>query len=945
MPDKELQNPDLMGAIEQIRRELDASLGVPSEERDLRLQDLILALEVGMEEMETAEAELRAQNEELKEARHLIELERSRYQALFDLAPDGYLVTDRHGVISDANQAAQEMLGSRFQDLMGKPVAVVVEEDDRRAFRQHLLAALASETKTSWLSKFSRDARQPGITVAVSMRPTAADSETVHWLLRDVTADVAAQDAVQRSEEELQQILHTAGDAIITVSSDLYITRVNPAAVSMFGYDAAAFANMPLSALLPERFRDGHEEHVEEFAGAPETSRTMGARAEVLGLRRDGSEFAAEITIAKLANANGIFGYTAVVRDVTEQRMASEAIRFEQERLSKLVESCPAGVIMVGSAGEVLTLNPEARRIYRDDRSGATDLQGYEQSVTFRHPDGRSFPPEESPLQRALNEGRTVHAEEVHFEFEDGSVTPTQIHATPLRTAEGAPVGALAIIVDLTPIAELERLRNEFLAMVSHELKTPLTSIKGSASMALGSRRELAPEEVTELFSIVNDESDRLRELVDNLLDMTRIESGTLPVVPMNTNLSSLLQEASDTFTRTTGRTFSFPSGPQPNVEADPLRIGQVLTNLLTNAAKYSPANTPIEVAVDSDGDHATITVRDQGNGFAPEQAAHLFAKFSQLPDEGGRFGVGSGLGLAICRGIVEAHGGRIWAESPGPSLGSTFSFTLPQAAAARVEAVDERARLVGDTIEPSRPNARRMILAIDDDPHVLRAVQRVLANGELGCMTTQDAAEGIRLAGSERPDLVLVDLNLVGADGFDVLARIREFSGVPVIFLSARADTELAAKALHAGADDYVTKPFSPSELLARIETALRKRGAPSRSGVRGHADDAQVIAPYRREGVEIDFVNRRLSVGGVDVVLSATEYRLLLELASNAGRLMSHDQLLNAVWGPDREGNPSLVRSFVRNLRDKLGDDARKPRFITTESGVGYRMARSSD
>ena len=173
----------------------------------------------------------------------------------------------------------------------------------------------------------------------------------------------------------------------------------------------------------------------------------------------------------------------------------------------------------------------------------------------------------------------------------------------------------------------------------------------------------------------------------------------------------------------------------------------------------------------------------------------------------------------------------------------------------------------------------------------------------------------------------------LPGVSGFKLLERIREVSGVPVIFLSARDDEEDMVRALKMGADDYITKPFSPSELLARIEACIRRRVMP---------DKVEVRPSLTLDEMTIDYGARRVSLSGEEVPLTATEYKLLYELSVNAGRVLTHDQILRRVWGPDYSGESQLVRAIIRNLRRKLGDDARCHRFIFTMPQVGYHMAK---
>ncbi|HZA22057.1 MAG TPA: response regulator transcription factor, partial [Dehalococcoidia bacterium] len=181
---------------------------------------------------------------------------------------------------------------------------------------------------------------------------------------------------------------------------------------------------------------------------------------------------------------------------------------------------------------------------------------------------------------------------------------------------------------------------------------------------------------------------------------------------------------------------------------------------------------------------------------------------------------------------------------------------------------------------------------------------------------------------------VVLLDVVLPGRSGLDLLQQIREFSRVPIIFLTARDREEEKVRALRMGGDDYITKPFSPTELIARIEVALRKRATSAEPLTR----PTMVI-----NGLTIDFARRLVTKEGQPISLSPTEYRLLYQLATNAGRVLTHEQLLKLVWGEEYSGETDLVRSMIRSLRHKLGDDARHPRYIFTEPQVGYHLTYS--
>ncbi len=228
-----------------------------------------------------------------------------------------------------------------------------------------------------------------------------------------------------------------------------------------------------------------------------------------------------------------------------------------------------------------------------------------------------------------------------------------------------------------------------------------------------------------------------------------------------------------------------------------------------------------------------------------------------------------------------------------------------------------------------SRPGDEVRILAMDDDPRGLQHLRGALAKAGYAPVVTGDPEEALRLMTVEKPRLALLDLMLPRADGIELMQEILEIADVPVIFLSAYTQDEIIARAFEAGADDYVVKPFSPVELAARIRAALRRRETPRPSG------------PYVLGELALDYARRRVTLSGSPVPLTAIEYRMLAELAANAGRTLTYERLLQRVWGPENNGDVRPMRTVVNTLRRKLGDDADNPTYIFTEPRVGYRMA----
>ena len=372
---------------------------------------------------------------------------------------------------------------------------------------------------------------------------------------------------------------------------------------------------------------------------------------------------------------------------------------------------------------------------------------------------------------------------------------------------------------------------------------------------------------------------------------------------------------------------------------ADRRRIVQVVGNLLSNAAKHSSESSVITVTVVREDVHVAVSVADEGRGIPSERLPFLFRNFTRTDgDDLGSGVAGSGLGLAICKGIVEAHGGRIWAESEGPGMGARFTFTIPT--------VEETGSGTAIGLPPlststdrravAEAGERVRVLAVDDDPQALRYVRDALLKSGYTPVVTGDPEEALRLVGEEKPDLVLLDLMLPGSDGMELMKGIREVSDVPVIFLSPYGQDEVVARAFEAGATDYMVKPFSPTELVARVRGALRRRLA---------ASAGEPSEPFALGDLVIDYAERRVSVAGRAIHLTPTEYELLFELSVNAGRVLTFDALLDRVWGLGRSGDRGSVRTYVKRLRRKLGEDAGNPKYIFAEPRVGYRMPKGGE
>ena len=598
--------------------------------------------------------------------------------------------------------------------------------------------------------------------------------------------------------------------------------------------------------------------------------------------------------------------------------------------LEALVDTSPVGVVVFNAkTGALVSLNREATRIVESLHLPGSPPAQLLNEITCRRADGREIALDQLPLSGELAGAETVRVEEIVLSTPDGRSVTTLINATPIRAEDGVVESVVVTLQDLAPLKKMDRMRAEFLSMVSHELRAPLTSIKGSTATVLGASPVFGAAEMLQFFRIIDEQADHMSGLIADLLDAGRIDSGTLSVAPEPAEVGALVDQARNTFLSSGARhTVLINLAPDlPRVMADPRRIVQVLNNLLSNAARYSPESAPIRVSAVRDGVHVALSVSDEGTGVAPERLAHLFNKYAGVVGGGQDSGPGgSGLGLAICKGLVEAHGGRIRAESGGPGQGAWFTFTLPVA--------EETGAAAGtDWGGPGpHPTGREpvRILVVDDDPQTLYYVRNTLTEAGFEALVTGDHNELPDIISNKKPALVLLDLMLPGTDGIELMERTPELADLPVIFISGYRREETIVRALDSGAADYIVKPFSPTELTARVRAALRRWAAPD---------------PFVLGELTIDHDRRRVTLAGRALELTATEYNLLRVLALNAGRVATYDTLLRQVWGGRSYGDPKLVRAFIKKLRQKLGDDANAPTYIMTERGVGYRMARPGE
>ncbi len=599
--------------------------------------------------------------------------------------------------------------------------------------------------------------------------------------------------------------------------------------------------------------------------------------------------------------------------------------------LQTLIEISPVGVVVFdGITGEPFSFNREARRIAEALHSPGDPPEDLLKLVNCRRADGRDVSLAEFPMARLLSNPEDIHAEEITLSVPDGRNVTVLCNSTPVKSIDGSTQSLVVTLQDLAPLEELTRLRAEFLGKVSDELRAPLVAIKGSSASVLGATPRPDSAEMLQYFRVIDDRADEMRGLIADLLEYGKIATGTLELSPVSIRVSNLIEQGCEQF-RNEFKIQSLNidvSANLPQVYVDPARIKQIIDILLRVTANFSQPLDVVEFNAKQEETHIAIRLNAPNWHIPQAQLPRLFQRYS-LPtgDEDDDSSHHARIDLAICRGLIEANGGRIWAESD-PAIGGTqITLTLP---------VAHDVSTVGVATPDSKSKTDSLIstqvLVINATPSMHRYIQESLTTPEFETFFVEDDDQLLDHFDAINPSLVILNLQQHGFAPREKITEISGLSDAPVIFIAHYGTDDTVVKALGAGAVDYLVHPFSRSELIARVRGALRRQGTST---------------PFVLNELQINYEERKVVVAEEHVELTATEYELLRVLSMNAGRVMNYNMLLRQVWGkrntsPD---DPKAVRAVVKRLRNKLGDDATTPKYVCNERGVGYFIPRPND
>ncbi len=493
------------------------------------------------------------------------------------------------------------------------------------------------------------------------------------------------------------------------------------------------------------------------------------------------------------------------------------------------IETVPAALMIFNTDGSVRLRNKAATDVFGIEPHNPELRKNYWARFKRIAKDGSAIPPENWISARALR-GESVINNELEIHHPDGRVFPILASGAPLKNELGQVAGAVVAFQDISRLREVDRMKDEFVSIVSHELRTPLTSIRGSIQLVLDEPDSVPDPEHRHLLQIGLNNCERLVRIINDILDIAKIESGNITLHKKLVNVADIVRQSIQVVegpARTAQVILDarLPARLRP-VMVDPDRMVQALVNLLSNAVKFAPPGSTVTVSAVGSDNMVTLAVSDQGEGIAPENLNRLFQKFQQVDGSSQRRKGGTGLGLAITKALVEQHGGRIYVDSE-VQRGTRFSFLLPAATAEEAAAVS-LAPVAANQDGSARLTVRR-VLVVDDDDDFRVLIRTQLTNAGYEVLDARDAASAMHIARTMRPDLITVDLLMPGLDGWEFIERLRSeeaLSRIPVVVVSGVPEAPQSERRPEGVA--VVTKGEGLDHLLREIGQSLgNRRGA----------------------------------------------------------------------------------------------------------------------
>jgi PAS domain S-box-containing protein len=634
----------------------------------------------------------------------------------------------------------------------------------------------------------------------------------------------ASQRRAEVRREALRTTLASIGDAVIATDTAGRITIMNAAAELLTGWTSAEAAGQPLAGvfhIVNEQTRQIQENPVERVL---QLGRVQGLANSTILISRDGTERSIDDSAAPIRCAEGeIVGCVMVFRDVTERRHSEEV----RARLSAIVESSDDAIVSKDLNGIIMTWNAGAERLF-----GYAAAEAVGQPITMLIP--LEHQDEEQEILKRLRRGQRIKNYETIRRRKDGRLVDISLTISPIVDSGGRIVGASKIAHDITDrkraeaaLKEADRRKDEFLAILAHELRNPLAPISNALQVLRQWDRDGAA--VASSLEMLDRQVGQMSRLVDDLLDISRITRGRIELRKEHIDLGPVLEQAVAAvrpLAQSMRHEVAMTVPPEAiHLDADPIRLTQIVSNLLNNACKFMDKGGRILLSAEREDRWVVIRVRDTGIGITAEQLPRIFGMFIQVDTSLERSVGGLGIGLTLVQSLVQLHGGTVEARSDGLGHGSEFVVRLPILAEA------PRPAPAPSTVE-TRPAERHRVLIVDDNLDSALSLAMLLKLDGHQTETVHDGVEAVEAADRLRPDVVLLDIGLPRLNGYEVCRHIRRQpwgKDVLLIALTGWGQEEDRQKSRETGFDTHIVKPVDHdllTKLLASPPPARRSGG-----------------------------------------------------------------------------------------------------------------------
>ena len=729
---------------------------------------------------------------------------------------DGVIVCNAEGNITYMNNAAEALTGTEQAQALGQRMERVFNVINAHS-RQPVGNVALEAVQKRRVRMLSHD------TLLVTPRGREIPIEESISPIRDGEGHIIGavsifRDTSEQKEAEVRReaVVRSALDAIMSLDMNGHIIDFNPAAEAMFGYSRAqAVGKEAADLIVPEHLRQAHREalaHNRDSAAAP----FQGRRIEIEAKRADGSYFPCELAVVRMQSA-GKQIYTGFARDLTDLKRAQKAERDSERRFHIMADSAPVLVWMAGADQRCDWFNKpwlDFTGRAMEEELGEGWLAGVhaDDLTTYRETFTRAF------------ERREQFRVEYRLRRLDGVYRWMLDHGVPRYSEESSFLGYIGSCMDISEekliqesLQNADRRKDEFLAILGHELRNPLAAIHSATQLL--ERRVHGDERLEWIADTMSNQVRHMVRLLNDLLDISRITRGTIALRFQTADLRTMVVNSVNAthalFAERHQQIEMTIDKAAERVYVDPTRFEQVLTNLLTNAAKYGGERGVITLSATREADIVIIKVRDSGLGMTKELLQRAFEPFTQaVPGAGG----GLGVGLALARQIMELHGGRVDAQSAGLGQGSEFTLRLPLNSEAARLALPE----LGAAIAQAPRDIPRRVMVVDDVAASAKLLGELLGERGYDVRTAFDGPEAIALARQFLPEVVLLDIGMPGMNGYEVARRLREEHGdrMHLVALTGYGQPEARTRALEAGFEKHLLKGLTIDDMTKELDS-----------------------------------------------------------------------------------------------------------------------------